>query len=90
MSAFEPEWATEISEHLAEIIEVRELALPQLASSSGLEIAVCEGILAGQDISTAEADGLERATGMKAYIWLAIQDRARMFRQGSPSSPVVD
>lgn len=66
-------------EFLAEEIEARDMAPPELASRMGRSVECIEGVVAGrEEITEALAGELEAALGLSAVFWLRLE---RDYRQ---------
>lgn len=73
--AWSPDWATHPGEHLAEYLDVRGLSQAEFARLAGLTPKLVSTIIKGTNPVTPDtAIKLERVLGLKAKIWLGIQN----------------
>lgn len=77
---FRPNWATHPGDHLAEYMEVTEMDLDALHTSTGIPkdklIAILDPTQARgkrAPVTEAEAEAFEKVFGLAAHIWLGLQ-----------------
>ena len=71
---FTPDWTVSPGDMLADVMEHREWTPAQLAESSGLDHATVQGLLDGTvRVDVAIAEGVARAIGTSAEMWLNAQ-----------------
>lgn len=74
MSEWKPSWATHPGEHLAEYLGLKGWTPGYFAATYGIPYdRVCDILDGRTGVFTDEADILEAAFGLKAYIWMGFQ-----------------
>lgn len=85
---FQPDWATHPGEHLQEYLEILGWTRPDAALRIGIEAQRIDGILSKEEpVTPYIALLLEQALGLKADIWLKLQQRWDRMHPGASPTP---